>query len=183
MEYRLGEFEEHLNSFNKGSLCRRYDERFTANVGPESENADWRTLTIECAEWMKPPRNAYPGRVADKIWTFMALLLPHPTERSSEAHEDLRNRLLKFCTDSYNFSLMIRRTKDVYRCKIPIPRGKYDDKAASFQDGENYTKGDSVLNQFTCVKFTIFGALSRQKEHDPKDMVVLEKAHVVITDI
>ncbi|TAQ84016.1 hypothetical protein B7494_g7668 [Chlorociboria aeruginascens] len=152
----------------------------TASDVNEADVAEWRTRTMKCASFLQPQENSSrPAQAANKIQNFMRPLLPCDRDQAilDAGNEHLSDHLLKLCTAAFRFMLMLRRSKDVYKCELPVPGKRLNPE----EDEPMYSeKSEDPRIDAQHVAFALSGALVKYPEYDPTQRLVLEKAHVII---
>lgn len=101
---------------------------------------------------------------------------------STKADVELRELYLSLCRDAFNFTLLLRRCRDLYKCESPMPDTKLVSNDADAQDREPSLNGtiEHSNSDDRDIAFVLFGALVKYPELDPEARLVLEKAHVVV---
>jgi hypothetical protein len=147
-------------------------------LGREADIADWRIRTLRCASLLKLECSR-PKKTAAYIKKFMGPLWPcsPAVPGGAEAADDKLLILVeKMCKDAFNFSMLLRASRDLYRCELPAPRSRLgEDSAAQAQEPSE----DSSLTEQD-IAYAMAPALVKYPLTDPKRRLVLEKAHVIV---
>lgn len=152
-------------------------------VGNEDAMAEWRTQTLKCAKLLgQDVEYRLPKRVADRLHRFMAPLLPpllpaRAGENGERAHEQCREHILNLCISACDLVLLLRSSRDTYRCERPRSDEPIDRNEAEPQDEEDLRKGTDKKHT---VIVSLSDTLAKYPEHNPRQKIVLEKAHVII---
>jgi len=107
----------------------------------------------------------------------MAPLWPQPTSRAREASVDRLFAFLgKACNEAFEFAILLRWSKDCYRCELLARQSTLQN------DSEAQTREPSHDPPLTAenIAYAISAALAKYPLDDPKRRIVLEKAHVVV---
>lgn len=87
---------------------------------------------------------------------------------------------MQLCRDSRSLMLLLRGCRNTYRCEIPEQGKLMDPREAEAQDKERRQTPYAGNEREQIVAYTLFGALVRIPEGNPKDRVVLQKSWVVL---
>ncbi|KAH7305865.1 hypothetical protein B0I35DRAFT_413672 [Stachybotrys elegans] len=117
--------------------------------------SNWKLATIECAT-----------QVANM---------------DSKAMEEVVNQFNELCNLTWELRMMMRRSKENYRCDVPLPRGG----RCLLTDHENAAepmtvKRGSAKDMSENIAYSLFGYLIREGGRMDSEDVVLEKAQVVL---
>lgn len=111
------------------------------------------------------------------MFDFFQPLLVH---RDGQRQQQLKDMITTLCSDAFSLRMMMRKSKGGYRCEIP----GLDDTALVSQL-RNLVDVHAVENGGPDdgsdeISYCLFGALTKHQEHIGENMIVLEKAQVVV---
>jgi hypothetical protein len=115
---------------------------------------------------------------AERIFKFFTpLISPKVTIREEE---EFRAMILKLCQSAFALRMMMRRSKEGYRCE-----GLVAEKTTRLVDCEDFAEPQFVENGKQNegsdeIAYCLFGALTKHPEYKVEGRKVLEKAHVVM---
>ncbi|TGO63682.1 hypothetical protein BCON_0011g00220 [Botryotinia convoluta] len=167
-----------LEEFDRGILengLRDFEMELEHNLGQVS----WRTSTMKCASLLQQSQPSKPSirpeRVATLIRDFMAPLQPHDEIQVNELGE----HLYKLCASASKLALTLRRCQDTYKCEIASIGVEIDEETMEPQENEARNRDGGMK-----VAYVISGCLFKILDvgHARRERMILEKAHVVITD-
>ncbi|KAK4450232.1 hypothetical protein QBC34DRAFT_461534 [Podospora aff. communis PSN243] len=163
------------------SGLRRVENALLNQRVPGSLIDDWRILTIECVEKMKPQGyvSLTAGVVVGEIFDFFIPLLSKSLDLNEE--EDLRSKLAELCNEAVELRMIMRRSKDRYTCEIPGTAG-WSHLASSCEDLVETlaVEGGRASQASDEIAYTLFGGLLKQPEFGEGGKMVLEKAMVIL---
>lgn len=142
--------------------------------------ADWRILTIECGEQLNH-RARTAKSVADRIFDFFTPILAKGSGQKLE--QELQADLQELCNNAFKLRMMMRKSKEGYRCEMPIiddtKRGRLSEYAHLAEEfgveGGKNNEGGKDISYFLSAALTKHqGLLSEGKD------VVLEKGYVIL---
>jgi len=141
--------------------------------------SDWRILTIECVDKLRP-QNPYAATVtAEEIFELFRPILAKSATRRQE--EEVKAKLLELCSEAVELRMIMRRSRDRYTCEIPGTLGwpllasKCEELAetVAVEGGKPNQASDEIV-------YTVFGGLVKQAEDGDGKKIVLEKALVIL---
>jgi hypothetical protein len=115
---------------------------------------------------------------ADQIFKFFTPLIS--TKATIEEKDELKAMILKLCQEAFELRMMMRRSKEGYRCEAPTP-----EKATRLVDWEDFAEPHYVENgkqneASDEIAYCLFGPLIKNPEYGIEGRKVLERAHVVM---
>jgi len=139
---------------------------------------DWRLLTLDCAEKL----NYSSTGLADVAAIIRLVLEPLRASPSSSAGEkEVQVKVLRLCQDAQKFRLIMRRSKDVFRCLVPGPRDRSQSAVGRGELAEPVAVEGGAPGQASGeIAYTLFGALFKQGTDGGCSGRVLEKATVIL---
>lgn len=138
---------------------------------------NWRLATLECIEVLdiQERRSDY---VAEELLTFLAPIINKQVQPQEE--KQLRERVLGLCRDAFKLTIMMRKSREEYRCeakkdRMQSPAAGRDGwvDAQAVDEGKNDEFGDNIA-------YVLFGALTKHPAYRGESELVLVKAEVVL---
>ena len=138
---------------------------------------NWRVATLECIEALNV-QERLSEHVADKLFVFLTPILDK--KDLAQAEITLRAQVLELCKDAVKLTVMMRKSRDEYRCEAFTDAGQL--LRAAFESwcepqavdgGRNTDGGDNMA-------YVLFGALCKNPAYRGENERVLVKAEVVM---
>lgn len=117
-----------------------------------------------------------PEKLAVSIKRFMDPVWPQSLAIAETTGDELFARLLQQCKDALAFTMLLRSSKDLYRCEFPRPGSRLTEDSL-VQDEEPFEGSNLLTDQD--IAFAMSSALIKYPEKHPEKRLVLEQAHVV----
>lgn len=138
---------------------------------------NWRLATLECVEALQF-QERYSEFVAKELSIFLTPIL---NKRGPvQAEKQLWDRTLELCKEAFKFSIMMRKSREGYRCKslkdeAQHPVAGLEDwvESQAVDEGKNNEAGDSIA-------YVLFGALAKHPAYRGEGEKPLVKAEVVL---
>ncbi len=137
---------------------------------------DWRILTIECGEYFNhQPSTAKLG--ADAIFDSLTPILA-----TGKDQKKLKADLLGLCEEAFRLRMMMRKSREGYRCEMPTldetskrSLSEYKDLAEEFdvEGGKSYEGSNEIA-------YFLSAALTKQRGYLGEGRIVLEKGYVIL---
>ncbi|KAF7864104.1 hypothetical protein EAF04_007069 [Stromatinia cepivora] len=147
-----------------------------------AEIADWRTVTMKCAQYLQPANPSHPPRICmDVAEEFMWLLDPLRKDPNKKT-DQLRGQWQELCMNAFKLTMKLRTYKDVYRCEIPA-WGEVLHEDEVEPQAEVYTencKKKTELNDWWVIAYSIAGTLVKYPAEEPEKRVVVVKPCVAV---
>ena len=142
--------------------------------------ADWRICTLECIDLLELGEET-SKYTAGIIYDFLTPLISMGA--STRDTENLTSDIYKVCKQAFKLKMMMRRSKEGYRCEVPniIDAGdiRYLSRNESLAEGFAVEAGKDA-DKSDEIAYVLFGALTKHPEHRGEDKKVLEKAQVIL---
>ncbi|CAG8950193.1 hypothetical protein HYFRA_00008430 [Hymenoscyphus fraxineus] len=168
-------------SFSEMELQLARFEMALLEYAPKSEKeiVEWRVQTVKCASLLKSDQPQPQSlKVAAAIWDSMDPFMRREyTDKNGFGSQLHTNPWEEVCDAAARFTLLVRKSRDGYKCEMPRPGTEISEKEMSIQymeKGEFENVEDSAV-----VSFAISGALVKYPEYSVIERLVLEKAYVV----
>ncbi|CAG8972047.1 hypothetical protein HYALB_00004911 [Hymenoscyphus albidus] len=143
----------------------------------EKEIVEWRVHTVKCASLLKSDQ-PQSLKVAAAIWDHMDPFMRREyTDKNGYGSQQHTNPWEEVCDAAAKSALLVRKSKDGYKCETPRPGTEFSEAEMSIQymeKGEFESAEDSAV-----VLFAISGALVKYPEYSASERLVLDKAYVV----
>ncbi|CZT10545.1 uncharacterized protein RCO7_07518 [Rhynchosporium graminicola] len=149
------------------------------NPGSEAATADWRVRTLHCASLLKLANSRAKKTAAliqgyvDPLWSCSR---PNEAEGASADVKHLAVLLERVCEEAFEFAMLLRSSRDSYRCELPARRSPLGED--SEPQSREPSEGGSSTDQD--IAYALAPALVKYPLTDPKKRLILEKAHVVV---
>lgn len=138
--------------------------------------SNWRLATLECVEALGV-QERLSERVAEQL---LILLAPICNDQSRSLEKGLRSLALNLCKDAFNLTIMMRKSRDEYRCdalqnRVGHPIADFENwaEAHAVDEGANSEAGENIA-------YVLFGALAKKSTYHGGMERVLVKAEVVM---
>ncbi|CZT11381.1 uncharacterized protein RAG0_15554 [Rhynchosporium agropyri] len=149
------------------------------NPGSEAATADWRVRTLHCASLLKLANSRAKKTAAmiqgylDPLWLCSR---PNEADGASADVKHLAVLLERVCEEAFEFAMLLRSSRDSYRCELPARRSPLGED--SEPQSREPSEGGSLTDQD--IAYALAPALVKYPLTDPKKRLILEKAHVVV---
>lgn len=146
------------------------------------ELANWRTLTMKCAQYLQPASPSHPPRICMNVAEdFLYLLAPLRTDPNQKTNQ-LRGEWQELCMRAFKLTMKLRTCKDVYRCEIPkwgevLHEDDVQPQAAVYTEK---CKRKTELNDSFVIAYGITGTLVKYPFEQPEKRVVVVKPCVAV---
>lgn len=94
--------------------------------------------------------------------------------------QKLKEHLMQLCKDSHSLTLLLRECRNTYLCEFQKQGELINPEEAEAHDKERRQPPCGENEGEQIVAYTLFGALVRIPEGNPKNRVVLQKSWVVV---
>jgi hypothetical protein len=138
---------------------------------------NWRVATLECIEALNV-QERLSEHVADKLFVFLTPILDK--KDLPQAEITLWAQVLELCKDAVKLTVMMRKSRDEYRCEAftdagQLPIGAFESwcEPQAVDGGRNTERGDKIA-------YVLFGALCKNPAYRGENERVLVKAEVVM---
>lgn len=138
---------------------------------------NWRLATLECVEALDV-QERQSEYVAEELLNFLAPIIDKHVQPQEE--KQLRERVLGLCRDAFKLTIMMRKSREEYRCeakkdRMQRPAAGRDSwvDAQAVDEGKNSEYGDNIA-------YVLFGALTKHPAYRGESELVLVKAEVVL---
>lgn len=177
VERYLQRFEEILEE-NKGLIPNLKQTRRRADLSIVGDDAiaEWRISTLKQIDDLKLPGD-YSRQTAYHIFDLLAPVL-HP-KASKEEEDEVYKVILEVCRQAFNLRMMMRKSKEGYRCESPHIEDRFLSRIEPFADSFGVEGGKSD-DQSDEIAYCLFGALVKDARHLGGEKKVLDKAQVIL---
>ncbi|TGO59369.1 hypothetical protein BCON_0045g00310 [Botryotinia convoluta] len=168
---------------------RDFEDKIELAASDPQDHADittWRTATLECAKLLHAKAGSdhadYVAKTANELNSFLAPIRIQHEDVNIDLREQqkLNEHLMQLCRDSHSLTLLLRGCRNTYRCEVQKQGKLMDPEEAEAQDKERRQTPCGGNEGEQIVAYTLFGALVRIPEGNPKNRVVLQKSWVVL---
>ncbi|KAI3395587.1 hypothetical protein diail_1099, partial [Diaporthe ilicicola] len=144
---------------------------------PTSLLVNWRIATLECVEALhvEERRSEY---VAEELFIHLEPILDK--QALLQAEKSVRAQALKLCKDAFKLVIMMRKSREEYRCEAikdlgQRPVAAYESwcEPQAVDGGLNSERGENIA-------YVLFGALCKDPAYRGESEKVLVKADVVV---
>ncbi|KAM0128668.1 hypothetical protein ACHAO1_008895 [Botrytis cinerea] len=148
--------------------------------------ATWRTATLKCAKLLHAKAGSdhvdYVAETANQLNSFLTPIRIQHDDMSIDVREEqkLKEHLMQLCRDSYSLTLLLRECRNTYLCEFQKQGELINPEEAEAHDKERRQPPCGENEGEQIVAYTLFGALVRIPEGNPKNRVVLQKSWVVV---
>ncbi|OBT46344.1 hypothetical protein VE00_02779 [Pseudogymnoascus sp. WSF 3629] len=155
---------------------QRFEEILEENNVGDDAIAEWRISTLGQIDLLKLPGD-YSKQTAYQIFDLLAPVL-HP-KASEKEKDEVYNVIVEVCRQAFNLRIMMRKSKEGYRCELPPKEARFLSKIEPFADSFG-VEGGKADDQSDEIAYCLFGALVKGARHMGGEKKVLDKAQVIL---
>ncbi|KFY82656.1 hypothetical protein V498_08517 [Pseudogymnoascus sp. VKM F-4517 (FW-2822)] len=155
---------------------QRFEEILEDNKVGDDAIAEWRISTLGQIDDLKLPGD-YSKQTADQIFNLLAPVL-HP-KASKKDKDEVYSVITEVCRQAFNLRMMMRKSKEGYRCELPPKEAYFLSRIEPFADSFG-VEGGKADDQSDEIAYCLFGALVKDARHLGGEKKVLDKAQVIL---